>query len=248
MSIQCHLKVVVLVFAAFNILVACKFYPEQPKGKPVDRVYTAPAAAKPAATQSLSSREKMLARMLAEADYALSQDRLLTPIEDNAFDRFHSVLLMDPNNKSAKTGLQTIALRYIEMARNSIARGQYAQAQNHINNARGIDPQSPLLDETTAYLRRERAAQPPVQAYKPGPNEHLLNAQELSRKSPVIVAQLAQLAQKAQESGDLVMIYARNDAEGRWIYAQMRDSLEDFLLRGDIKIAPQPRVQFVPVL
>lgn len=247
MSSSRYLKTLIAIFIVFNALSACKFYPQQPKGKPVARVYTEPAKpVKP--VQSLSSREQMLARMLAEADYALSQNRLLTPIEDNAFDRFHSVLLMDPGNKSAKTGLQTVALRYIEMARNSIARGQYAQAQTYIDNARGIDPQSPLLDETATSLRRARAAQPPVPAYKPGPNEHLLNAQALARKSPEIIEQLAQLARKAQESGDLVMIYARNDAEGRWIYAQMRDSLEDFLLRGDIKIAPQPRVQFVPVL
>lgn len=237
-----------LILTAFGLLAACKFYPQQSTAKPVARVSTVPAPAPVVAPQPLSSREQMLKRMLAEADYAMSQDRLLSPIEDNAFDRFHSVLLMDPGNKSAKSGLQAIALRYIEMARNSIARGQFSQAQSHINNARGIDPKSPLLDETTAYLRRERANQPPVEAYKPGPNEHLLNAQELSRKSSAVIAQLAELAQKAKDSGDLVMIYARNDAEGRWIYAQMRDSLEDFLLRGDIRIATQPRVQFVPVL
>jgi hypothetical protein len=141
-----------------------------------------------------------------------------------------------------------VALRYIELARASINRGQFAQAQAHINNARGIDPKSPLTDETQSLLRRAKASQPPAPAYKPGPNEHLLNAQELTRKSPTVIAQLTQLAKKAQSSGNLVMIYARNDAEGRWIYSQMRDALGDYLLRGDIRIASQPRIQFVSVL
>lgn len=196
----------------------------------------------------LNSRQQTVKRLLADADYALSQNRLLTPLEDNAFDRFQTVLLLEPGNKSAQTGLQAIALRYIQLARNSIGRGQYSQAQTYISNARSIDPSSPLLAETTTYLQRQKAAQPPVQSYQAGADEYLLNAKELTLKSPKIIARLTQLAHQAKESGDLVMIYARNDAEGRWIYAQMRGALEDFLLRGDIRVASQPRIQFVPVL
>lgn len=226
-------------------LLGCTFSPEQ---RTTRAPVTGPGAPAPVKIASKPLSNQQITRLLAEADYALSQNRLLMPIEDNAFDRFQSVLLLDPNNSSARTGLQAIAMRYIEMARTSIARGQYAQAQSHLNNARAIDASSPLLAETAALLRREQAKQPPAQTYKPGPDEHLLDAQELTRKSPAIIKQLGQLAQKAKDSGNLVLIYARNDAEGRWIYAQMRDSLEDFLLRGDIRIAPQPRVQFTPSL
>lgn len=237
--------VLLSVFLGGALLGGCKFYPESTVKKPVAKVSSS------VATDSgikLSSGQQTVKRLLADADYALSQNRLLLPIEDNAFDRFQTVLLLDPGNKLAQTGLQVIALRYIELARNSIARGQYPQAQTYISNARSIDPSSPLLGETAAYLQRQKAAQPPAQSYKAGVNEHLLDVQALTLKSPKIIARLTQLAQKARDSGDLVMIYARNDAEGRWIYAQMRNALEDFLLRGDIRIAPQPRIQFVPAL
>ncbi len=225
------------------LLGGCQFHPASPEGRSVTRVHTAPAPV----PNAQAIQQERLKRLLADADYALSRDRLLSPVEDNAFDRYQSVLLLDPDNQQARTGLQAIALRYIEMARGSIGRGNYSLAQTQINNARGIDPQSPLLEETTQLLRRQRAANPPPPAYKPGPDERLLDVQELTRKSQAIQARLGELAREARARDDLVIIYARNDAEGRWIYSQMREALEDYLLRGDIRIANQPRIQFVPI-
>jgi tetratricopeptide (TPR) repeat protein len=235
-----------IVFLSTSLLMGCKFYPEQPAGKPKAKATV--SQSKPQPAKAPVARNQTVARLLADADYALSQNKLLMPIEDNAFDRYQSVLLIDPNNKEARAGLQMVALRYVELARNSIARGDYAQARTYLNNARGIDPSNSLLGELDTNLRRAQASQPAPKPYQAGPNEHLLDAQELTRKSPKILAHLRQLATKARDSGDLVIIHARNDAEGRWIYGQMRDALEDFLLRGDIKIAAQPRIQFVPAL
>lgn len=232
-----------LLWVLMAALSACQQLPGEPRKATTKSSESAPIAS---ARVPLTQQER-LRRLLADADYALSRDRLLHPIEDNAFDRYQAVLLVDPTNSQAKTGLQTIALRYIEMARTSIGRGQYALAQEYIGNARSIDPASPLLDEVNQSLRRQRAANPPPPAYVPGPNEHLLDIKALNQKTPELLARLTELAKMAQASGDLVMIHARNDAEGRWIYSQMRDALEDYLLRGDIRIASQPRVQFIPV-
>lgn len=237
----------VLVVAIALIAGGCRFYPEQPPAQSVTRTSVAQSAtAQPAA----SDRDKTIARLLSDADYALSRNQLLTPIEDNAFDRYQSVLIMDSLNTRARAGLQAVSLRYAELARNSISRGQFAQARGFLDNAGSIDPSSQVVAETREYLRRQMAAQPaaPAISYKPGPGEHMLDAQALTRKSPKIIAQLTRLANQARETGELVIIHARNDAEGRWIYSQMRDALEDFLLRGDIRIAKQPRIQFVPVL
>lgn len=225
----------------FGILVGCQSSVPKPASAPVKE----PVVAR--AQKTVVTREQQIKRLLADADYALSQNRLLMPLEDNAHDRYHAVLLLDPKNSEARTGLQAITLRYIELARSATARSQYSQAQSYLNQARDLEPGNPLVQEFAAVLRKEIANQKPAQSYKPGANEHLLDARELSQQSPAVIEQLTALAQVAKASGDLVMIHARNDAEGRWIYQQMRNALPGFLLRGDIKIAKQPRVQFVPL-
>ena len=227
-------------------LVGCQVVPTPPsngsKPPPVHVANPKPVI-KPVAT-----REQTIQRLLREADYALAQDQLLMPLEDNAYDRYQAVLLMDKNNAIAKTGIQAISLRYIELARDATAHSRYAQAQVYLNNARDVDPDNAVAEEFAAVLRKEMKRQKPVQAYSPGPDEHIIDAQELSNHSKAVIAQLGVLAQQAKASGDLVMIHARNDAEGRWIYQQMRNALPGFLLRGDIKISQQPRIQFVPRL
>lgn len=228
-----------------TLLCACQSPPPQP----IKKSAPAPVAKRIVPTpKPVLTREQNIRQLLADADSALANNQLLMPLDDNAHDRYHAVLLLDPENTQAKTGLQAITLRYLDLARDATAHSQYAQAQGYLNNARDIDPANPLLNEFATVLRKEIARQKPAPVYKPGPNEHMINVQELSRKSETVIAYLGQLAQKAKESGDLVMIYARNDAEGRWIYQQMRNALPGFLLRGDIKIAQQPRIQFVPRL
>lgn len=229
-----------------GLLSGCQVSPKHPAKKTATVVKAKPVlplAAKPPVT-----REQTIKRLLAEADYALANNQLLMPLSDNAHDRYHAVLLLDRDNLQAKTGLQAITLRYLDLARSATARSQYAQAREHLKNASDLDPHNPLVKEFAEVLRKEVANQKPQQAYKPGPNEHVIDVGGLSAKSPEVIALLESLALRAKDSGDLIMIYARNDAEGRWIYQQMRNALPGYLLRGDIKIGQQPRIQFVPRL
>src|SRR5690606_13340677 len=118
--------------AAFSILSGCTLHsPTADKARKQTATTQSRPQAKPVATL-----DQRIARLLSDAEYALSQNQLLTPIEDNAFDRYQSVLLLDPNNAAARAGLQAIGLRYVELARAAIGRGQFSQAQNYINNAR----------------------------------------------------------------------------------------------------------------
>lgn len=242
-KVMCQL----LVVSVFSMMLgACQTSP-RPVPEPAAPVTTAASQPRPA-PKPVNAREQTIKRLLAEADYALSRNQLLMPLEDNAHDRYHAVLLLDPENSEAKTGLQAITLRYVELARSAAARSRYTEAQAHLKNARDLDPENPLVEEFAAVLRKEIANQKPPAPYKPGPDEHMIDVKALSAKSPAVIAQLGELAQTARESGDLVMIHARNDAEGRWIYQQMREAVPGFLLRGDIRITQQPRIQFVPRL
>lgn len=195
----------------------------------------------------LSQQQQKLNAVLGEADYALSQNRLLNPISDNAHDRYRSVLLVDTNNERAKMGLQTIALRYVELARTAATRGNLSEAQSMINYARGID-NNPVVQDAAQTMRKQIASMPPSKPYQAGANEHLLDAKLLQAKDSQIVSQLVSVAQKAKQSGEFVLIVARNDAEGRWIYQQLRSAVPGFLVRGDIKVGQPARVKLVASL
>jgi len=198
----------------------------------------------------LTAQQKATNALLSEADYALSQNKLLNPISDNAHDRYRSVLLLDPQNERAKLGLQTIALRYVEQARTAAKRGNLSEAQSLIRYARGIDNNA-VVQDAAETLRKQISTMPPpapAKPYQAGEGEVVLDAKMVQAKDPQIVTQLKGVAQKAKDTDQFVLIIARSDPEGRFIYQQLRNAVPGYLVRGDIKIGSPARVKLVKSL
>lgn len=207
-----------------------------------------PAPAPVAKPKPVITKEQQVINMLIlNGEYTLSQNQLLTPKNDNAYDYFRAVLKLDPNNARAKGGLQGIVMRYVDLARQAAARGNYSQATTMLNNARIVDPNNLLIKEVSTALTEQIKSAPPVEPYRGGANEFLLDASLLGKDDPQIIAKLTEIAQKLQATNSLAMIIARTDVEGRWIYQKMREAVPDYRVRGDIKLGSPPRVQLVPV-
>lgn len=225
-------------------LSACQvpFYANQKKQQP------APVAPAPVVQpKPVMTKEQQVVHMLVlNGEYTLSQNQLLTPTNDNAYDYFRAALKLDPNNTRAKGGLQGIVMRYVDLARQAAARGNYSQATTMLNNARIVDPENLLIKEVSAGLTEQIKSAPPVEPYRGGSNEYLLDANLLGKDDPQIIAKLTEIAQKLQSTNSLAMIIARTDVEGRWIYQKMRDAVPGYRVRGDIKLGSPPRVQLVP--
>lgn len=241
-SLLCISRGKVGVFAAMGLaagLCACQSVPKQEEPAPVVQQVQAPV--------ELTAQQKMINSLLAEADYCLSQNKLLNPISDNAHDRYRSVLLMDPENERAKTGLQTISLHLVELARNAAKRGNITEAQTMIRYARGVD-NNPLVQDAAETLRKQIGNAPAVKAYTPTEGEVLLDSKLLQEKNPQLATQLLGVAQKAKQTDQFVLITARTDAEGRLIYQMLRNAVPGYLVRGDIKIGAPARVKLVNTL
>lgn len=220
-------------------LAACQSTPKQEEVAPV--VQQAPVPVE------LTPQQKMINTMLSEADYCLSQNKLLNPIADNAHDRYRSVLLLDPQNERAKLGLQTISLRFVDLARTAAKRGNLSEAQTLIRDARAID-NNPVVQDAAETLRKQVVSTPPVKAYVAGEGEVVLDAAKVQAKDPQLTTQLVGIAQKAKQTDQFVLIIARSDPEGRWIYQQLRNAVPGYLVRGDIKIGSPARVKLVATL
>jgi hypothetical protein len=228
-------------------VVSCQSSPAKMQEPLVDVPIVAPIVPVPETPIEPTPQQKAVAALLSDADYALSQNKLLNPINDNAHDRYRSVLLLDPDNERAKLGLQSIALHYVELARAAATRGDLSGAQSMIKYAQQIDP-NPVVEDAAVTLRKQLVNMPRPKPYQAGDDEHLLDPQLLKAKDPQVVTQLHDVAKKAQQTGDFVLIVARSDAEGRWIYQQLRSAVPGFLVRGDIKMGQPARVKLVKSL
>nr|WP_324258111.1 hypothetical protein [Cellvibrio fontiphilus] len=207
-------------------------------------VVVPPPAAAPAPV--ITKEQQVIRMLLLNGEYTLSRDQLLTPANDNAYDFFRAVLKLDPENQRAKGGLQGIVMRYVDLARQAAARGNYTQATTMLNNARIVDPNNLLIKEVSSALAEQIKSAPPVQPYRGGANEFLLDANLLGKDDPQILARITEIAQKLKATDSLAMIIARTDVEGRWIYQKMREAVPGYRVRGDIKLGSPPRVQIVP--
>ncbi len=232
-------RVVIWVGLA-GCLVACQTtQPQAEPVLPVVEVVPAPVV--------LTTQQKTVNRILAAADYCLSRNQLLNPIADNAHDRYRSVLLMDPGNERAQLGLQTIALRYVDMAQTAARRGDLSEANIMLRYAKAIDNNAVVQDAANS-MRKQLVNIPVAKAYVASEGEIVLDAKMLQSKDPQLTTQLNGVAHKAKQTDQFVLIIARNDTDGRWIYQQLRTAVPGYLVRGDIRIGSPARVKLVSTL
>lgn len=205
--------------------------------------------------------EQRVSLLLRQAERALYNDRLLLPAEDNAYDRFQAVLKLQPGNAQAKTGLQMIAMRYIEMGRTALRHSRLSEARIYAQRARQVYPDNPLLrefEQALADAQRHQAqaavaaAPPPSASSGAGSagatsdSEYLLSIAALSKRGDEIKAVLGQIAERIKSSDEVILIVARSDEEGRWLYREMKKAAEGYRIRGDIKVGSPPKVVVYP--
>lgn len=240
-----------VVTLAVLLLAGCALPPgKMPSDKPASGAEKAPPDVSASVNKALDSaqqkRDKRVERWLEAADLALEEDRLMTPVGDNAYDRYQAVLLVDPGNVRARSGLQAITLRYLELARSAMEEGRLAQANTMLERATEVDPDSPLVARVRQSLQEARQRQkqaPPME----GENKvYELNPYHLSQRAPELVEELHRVARQVRENEEFVLIISRTDEEGRWIYQQMRDAVPGYLLRGNIHLGSQPRLELKP--
>lgn len=213
-------------------LAACETAPEQTT-----------AVAEPAAPQKPKpTREEHIQTLLYRADTALAKGRLLLPDYDNAYDRYAAVLLMDKDNREAQAGLQAIVLRYLDMARDAAQRSRVDEAESYLTRAGQIMPDNPAVQTLVAAEREKMKSKPEAMTTGEGIR---LDVGALRAESEDALQELAEIARRAREEDKMVLIVAGTDAQGRWIYQQMREQVPGYLLRGDIRVGSPTRVEFI---
>ena len=180
------------------------------------------------------SQRQLIADLLYEALQALDDDRLLTPVDDNAHARFMRVLAYEPNNEIALQGLQDIVMRYLELAQQSLRRGLFDEARSLIDRARFVDEDNAAIAGVVAALEAEMQSNDLFFS---------LESAAFANRSELAISQLQDIAQQAREANAFFLITAPSDSLARWMYGVMREAVEGYRLRGNIEIASQVSIR-----
>ena len=188
------------------------------------------------------NRAQLTRQLLNEAQAALAADRLTAPLSDNAFDKFTAVLLLAPGNRTAAAGLDAIQLRYAQLIRSALQGNDLARARNLLGSAQAAFPSGQLWPDLSASLARATPVEPD------NPNLIKLPPGPLEQRSDGVKQLLADVAQQVQAADLAVLIRARSDSEGRWIYGAMKEAVPGYRIRGDIRVVSAPAVELLPPL
>ena len=104
-----------------------------------------PVVTAPVKHRLTGTERAQIVGLLGSARIALSENRLMSPADDNAYDRYRKVLKLDPGDERAKQGLRDIAARYISLADQAIERSNLSEARDFVSRAKRADPSHPSL-------------------------------------------------------------------------------------------------------
>ncbi len=90
--------------------------------------------------------------LMAEGDAALRLDRLTTPKEDNAYDRYSAVLALRPDHVEANKGVEKVRRRYLEIVEIAIIKKYYYKVPELIRKARELGVSQAQIDALIAGL------------------------------------------------------------------------------------------------
>ncbi|WNZ56845.1 N-acetylglucosaminyltransferase [Microbulbifer sp. MKSA007] len=170
---------------------------------------------------------------MSRAEQALRKGHLTQPAGASAYDYYLRVLQLQPDNSKAETGIQTIVVTYVERARDALRRRDFGEVNTLLKRAEMLAPANPLVAEVRTQLVRERGR---AQLDLPQGEVIGLPAGELAVRSAGLVEQLQRVAGRIRSEQLRVIIVARSDAEGRWVYQQLREAVPGYRVRGDIKV------------
>ena len=213
------------------LLSACATHKPAPVVE-LSQAETAPSG--PSQQELAERRQQKIRQMLANAQQALADDHLMVPIEDSAYSWYRQVLELEYDTAEAHWGMRQITKRYLQLAEQAYQARRLDQAEQMLQRAERVAA-SPK--QTAAIRDRYKQVKKD--------NEVLLPVAPLSARDPKVQQQLAEVAMEAKEKQSRLIIVARNDAEGRWIYQQMRAAVEGYRLRGNIELGRVPRVVFL---
>lgn len=181
-------------------------------------------------------------RLINEGRYALSEQRLLTPEDDNANMYFQIALGRDPGNYEAIIGIAAIVDTYLEWAVAAAERRQYSRADAYVANASFVSPDDPSVAETRERIQqiRKRQQQAPFDmtreksTIEASEDVFILPKSLFQLSEDEIIAKMQPIIDRVTQTQRAVEINWPSDKEGRLIYQILNSRTPEFRVRAMI--------------
>lgn len=113
------------------------------------------------ATEALIKQEKLqeIARLLQAAHEDFKIGRFLKPADHNALEKYSEILEMHPDNQDAINGKQQISIHFLDSAERAINDQAFNQADDYLNQAELVEPDSARVKLVRAHLLEKRTRQ-----------------------------------------------------------------------------------------
>jgi hypothetical protein len=195
-----------------------------------------------------AEQKKQVAGLLGKGQAALQQDQLITPENDCAVYYFRQVLSIVPDQPQAQEGMQAIFNRYLDFARTAHNSGDFTQALAMVDQAELILPPTNISQEMRTQILEEQARVAAAKAKKLAAARlakgvaYLLSIEGLDKKDDKVQQRLKVIAEHVRAIKGSIRIEARNDAEGRWIYEQLKLDEPQYSFHADIHHSQYPKI------
>ena len=178
--------------------------------------------------------EQTLTEWMDNAAFALLNDRLIAPEQDNAVFWYRKVLAVDPSHLEAMAGLDHVADRYLTSALSALESDLYERTEYYLKQAEDIVGDTLSVRRVRTKLSKYRQSE--VFTFSLDPKEVRAKSRQLRQK-------IIKIGLSANKHEAYFIIRAANDADGRWIVRQLQQGLPNQRLRGDIEITPEPEIK-----
>ncbi|MGQ0657487.1 MAG: hypothetical protein ACT4NU_05235 [Chromatiales bacterium] len=112
------------------------------------------------AASTASTAKPEIASLLDGAAADVDALRLTAPRGDNAWQKYHQVLQLDPRNRAAQGGIQAIASRYVDLAYSAMAKGELELAGRYLARAEWVSPGEEAVAAARVELGARRRTSP----------------------------------------------------------------------------------------
>ena len=185
------------------------------------------------ATQGQQGKlSQQIAGLLDKAQRAVKLERFVSPEFDNANRYYQQVLVLDRDNDQALVGIENLTMILFLRAKASIEVDRAQDFRVYSSWIAQIAPNSQLLVELSALDPAKLNTG----------NRWIITSNDIKARNSRAKAKIKQAALAARKYESRIKIIAPTDADGRWIYQQMRGFTDQYLFRSSLMIGDTAKI------